>query len=89
MEFSKNGDDLIINYIGTDDQISVENWFYSETYRQFTITTADNKAITAGQVQKLLTAMAGFTVNIEANISSDEQMHSFVQQGNIAAYWGN
>ena len=87
--FSQNGNNLIINHIGTDDQISVENWFYSETYRQFTITTADNKAITAGQVQKLLTAMAGFTVNTEANISSDEQMHSFVQQGNIAAYWGN
>ena len=89
MEFSKNGDDLIINYIGTDDQISVKNWFYSQSYRQFTIIIADNKAITAGQVQKLLTAMAGFTVNTEANINSDEQLHSFVQQGNIAAYWGN
>ena len=87
--FSQNGNNLIINHIGTDDQINVENWFYSETYRQFTITTADNKAITAGQVQKLLTAMAGFTVNTEANISSAGQMHSFVQQGNIAAYWGN
>ena len=87
--FSKNGDNLIINHIGTDDQISVEDWFYSQSYRQFTITTADNKAITAAQVQKLLSAMAGFTVDTEVNISSDEQMHSFVQQGNIAAYWGN
>lgn len=89
MEFNKKGINLIINHIGSDDQISVENWFYSQSYRQFTIVIADNKAITAGQVQKLLTAMAGFTVNIEANISSDEQLHSFVQQGNIAAYWGN
>ena len=87
--FRQNGIHLIINHIGSDDQISVENWFYSESCRQFSIITADNKAITAGQVQKLLTAMAGFTVNTEANISSNEQMHSFVQQGNIAAYWGN
>ena len=87
--FRQNGINLIINHIGSDDQISFEDWFYSESCRQFTIITADNKAITAGQVQKLLTAMAGFTVNTEANISSDEQMHSFVQQGNVAAYWGN
>ena len=87
--FSREYNNLVIRHIGTDDQVVVKNWFYSNYYRQFRIETADDKEITAAQVQNLLSAMAGFSVNTTDNMSTAEQMHLFNQQNTISAYWGS
>ena len=58
--FSRAGNDLAINVIGTSDQITINSWFSSGYYQIGTIQAGDGKALIASQVQNLVNAMASF-----------------------------
>lgn len=45
--FTQNGNDLLINQIGTNDQVTVNNWYSGNNYQQFTINTANGKELVA------------------------------------------
>lgn len=87
--FRQEDDSLVINHIGTNDQVRIENWFADQSFQHYSVNTADNKQINAAQIQQLVEAMATFTNSSDFN-SPDmaSQMQQFTQQANIAAYWG-
>lgn len=87
--FRQEDDSLVINHIGTNDQVKIENWFADKSFQHYNVNTADNKQINAAQIQQLVEAMATFTNSSDFN-SPDmaSQMQQFTQQANIAAYWG-
>lgn len=81
---------LTISHIGTSDRITIRNWDKNFNSEHFNINTADGKQIGSNQIKQLIDAMANFEVDIDS-ISSQEtasQMQQFMQQANIAAYWG-
>ena len=58
--FQRNGNDLQINIIGTDDQVTVNNWYSGSQYHIEQIKTSDGKTLLDSQVDQLVQAMAGF-----------------------------
>ena len=63
--FSQNGNDLELSVIGTQDHITLQNWFLGDQYpgSQYHIEqfkTSDGKTLLDSQVQNLVSAMAGF-----------------------------
>ena len=87
--FREDGSDLIISHIGTNDQVTVTSWFENTDYRNYNVITADGKRINSNQIQQLVEAMAAFTNHCDFN-SPDiaSQMQQFIQNANVAAYWG-
>ncbi|HRH16201.1 MAG TPA: calcium-binding protein [Aquabacterium sp.] len=59
--FTKDGSNLNISVIGTQDQVVVQDWFLGSAYRVERITASDGKSLTAAKVQTLVNAMASFT----------------------------
>lgn len=81
---------LTISHIGTSDSITIRNWDKNFNSEHFNINTANGKQIGSNQIKQLIDAMANFEVDIDS-ISSQEtasQMQQFMQQANIAVYWG-
>ncbi len=58
--FQRNGADLQISIIGTDDQVTVSNWYSGSQYHIEQIKTSDGKTLLDSQVDQLVQAMAGF-----------------------------
>ncbi len=58
--FSQLGDDLLIDVIGTNDQIEVDKWFKDDNHRVDQIVTATG-TLDADNVDVLVAAMAGYS----------------------------
>jgi Ca2+-binding RTX toxin-like protein len=63
--FSQNGNDLELSVIGTQDHITLQNWYLGgqypgSQYHMDQIKTSDGKTLLDSQVQNLVSAMAGF-----------------------------
>lgn len=58
--FSKVGNDLSVSLIGTQDSITVQNWYLGSRYHVEQIKTSDGKTLLDSQVQNLVSAMASF-----------------------------
>jgi hypothetical protein len=58
--FSKSGNNLVVSVIGTDDKVTVSNWYANAVNRveQF---EAGGQVLNAADVQALVDAMAGHT----------------------------
>jgi len=59
--FTQSGNDLLIQTIGTTDQVSVTDWYGGAINQVASIGTADGVALTNGMVQNLVSAMAAMT----------------------------
>jgi len=59
--FSRNGSDLSIDVIGTDNRLTISNWYASSGYRVEQFKTNDGKTLLDSQVQNLVDAMASFS----------------------------
>ncbi len=59
--FSRDGKHLVIDVIGSSDQVTVNNWYGAEKHRLDMI-TADEHVLHANQVDSLVSAMAAFAV---------------------------
>jgi Ca2+-binding RTX toxin-like protein len=59
--FTKSGDSLDISVIGTQDKVTIENWFLGSANKVEKITASDGKSLSAAKVQTLVNAMASFT----------------------------
>ncbi|MCD6619972.1 calcium-binding protein [Aeromonas veronii] len=59
--FSQNDNNLDIAIMGTDEKMSVQNWYFSKNYHIEQFKTADGKTLIDSQVQQLVNAMAGLT----------------------------
>ncbi|WP_434141462.1 calcium-binding protein [Pseudomonas luteola] len=73
--FRKSGSDLVIDVIGTDDKVTVSNWYSSNYYHVDQIKAADGKTLLDSQVQNLVDTMASFGVDAgaETNLSNDQR----------------
>jgi len=73
--FSRNGDDLQINIIGTDSQVSVSGWYDGGAYQLDSI-QADSSILLSSQVDKLVEAMSAFSAPVGfGSIISQEIMN--------------
>lgn len=56
---SRQGDHLVIDAIGTDDSVTIQDW-YANTSQQLDRIQAGNSSLFASQVHSLVDAMAAF-----------------------------
>ena len=72
--FSQNGDDLTIDYVGTNDQITIKDWYLDSANHVEIIYTADSVLFSTA-VDQLVNAMAAFSVptGVGAVIPQDVQ----------------
>ena len=59
--FVKNGSNLLIKTLGTDDSINIESWYSNNSYKVETITLTDGNTLTSNQVELLIQSMASFS----------------------------
>lgn len=57
--FRNTGNDLEISIIGTNDKVTLWNWYWGEVYRVEKFQTADGRTLNAQNVGTLVNAMAG------------------------------
>ncbi|WP_188750317.1 calcium-binding protein [Marinobacterium zhoushanense] len=85
--FERSGQDLEIDIIGSDDHVSLEDWFAAQGDRVGMIELASGERLVAGNVQQLIDAMAGFDPeagSIDTNAYGDRRESV---QSVIAASW--
>ncbi|MDD2926637.1 calcium-binding protein, partial [Rhodoferax sp.] len=58
--FSQVGNDLTVSLIGTQDSVTLQNWYLGSQYHVEQIKTSDGKTLLDSQVQNLVSAMASF-----------------------------
>ena len=58
--FQQAGNNLQISVIGTNDRLTVENWYSGSQYQVEEFRTSQNHVLYAGQVDSLVQAMAAF-----------------------------
>ncbi|MFC6921392.1 calcium-binding protein [Microbulbifer taiwanensis] len=72
--FHRDGDDLVVDLLGTEDQVRVQDW-YLDAANQLDAVRTDDSVITASEIEQLVTAMAAFGAPAggEVNLTSEEQ----------------
>lgn len=84
--FSRQGDDLRVDIIGTDDSLYVNDWYtQTNTVEQFE--TASGEALLNSQVQQLVDAMSVFDPPDQGIVTPPQQDQDDVAPV-IAASWG-
>ncbi len=59
--FAQDGLDLSVSVIGTDDRITIQNWFDNAAHQIEVFETSDGDTLLNSQVQNLVNAMAAFS----------------------------
>ncbi|THF65559.1 hypothetical protein E6C76_08240 [Pseudothauera nasutitermitis] len=59
--FSRNGNHLQVSVIGTDDQVTINNWYSGSAYRVEQFHAGGGAVLLHGQVAALVSAMAAFS----------------------------
>lgn len=59
--FTQQNNDLVIQIIGTTDQVTIDNWYVSAEYQIEALKAGDGKILAAAQVQNLVSAMSSLT----------------------------
>ena len=59
--FSRSGNDLDVNVIGTDDHLRIENWYAGPQHRVERFETSDGHVLVESMVQQMVQAMAAFS----------------------------
>ena len=75
-----------ISVISSTDKVSIDNWYSGQAYRIEEIQAADNKALSHGHVDALVSAMAAFAVP-SAGQSTISAEHQSSLQPVLAANW--
>jgi len=83
--FQHVGNDLLVNIVGTDDQVRVSNW-YSNTNYQLDEIEAGDAVLFAAQVDQLVSAMAAFDAPIGAGAVVTQEMEDALNPV-IATSW--
>jgi Ca2+-binding RTX toxin-like protein len=63
---TKSGSNLDIKILGTQDKVTVQNWFAGSANQVEKITASDGKSLSASKVNALVNAMASFTPPADA-----------------------
>ena len=85
--FSRSGNDLHAQLLGTADQVRVLGWYADKAARVTHLSTSRGDLIAADQVEQLVQAIAGFGVEPAAVIAlTPEQQTNYSAM--VTAYWG-
>ena len=95
--FDRREDDLVITELSDKDQtqaldrVTIKGWYANSDNRVEHIRLADERALTLNGLDRLISAMAGFTENYGGNISiaPQDEAKQYLTQLNVASYWGN
>jgi hypothetical protein len=63
--FTRSGQSLVVSVIGTQDQITVQDWFKGSAYRVEAFTSSYGKILSISKVNSLVSAMAKFRAPAE------------------------
>ena len=59
--FQRSGDNLKLSLIGTNDKLTLQNWYSNSTYRVRGFDLGNGKTLLENQVDNLVSAMAAFS----------------------------
>ena len=86
--FTRNGGDLDITVVGTDDKLTIADWYSDVNSRvEFMSTTDDSAILVESQVEQLVSAMAAYNVPSGAGSVIPEDTKDALQSV-VAASWG-
>ncbi|WP_422450650.1 calcium-binding protein [Endozoicomonas sp. ALB091] len=83
--FTREGDNLLIDVIGSDDQITVQDWYSNDAQKLDQIRTSD-AVLLANKMDNLVNAMAGFDAPPPGNAQLPDDTRTQVNPV-IAANW--
>lgn len=84
--FDRNGDDLQVRIVGSEDMATVRKWYAGKAFRIDRIQLADGRALTDGKVDQLVDAMASFAPPAAGQTSLSEN-HRTALAPILAANW--
>lgn len=58
--FTRSGNNLDVSVIGTQDRVTIQDWYLGSSHYVEKITASDGKSLSASRVQMLVNAMASF-----------------------------
>ena len=82
----QQGDDLVVNHIGSDDRVYIEDWFLSAEHQLDEIYAGD-QILLASQVDQLVQAMATISGGEPANIENLTAQHQEDLSTALAVAW--
>lgn len=82
---SQSGYNLLINVVGTNDQVEITNWYFTEHHQLDAIYAAD-RVLWRNQVDQLVNAMASFNVPSGAGAVIPQAVQSALEP-TLAAVW--
>lgn len=88
--FSRQGSNLLIQELGTQDSVTVSNWFNGKENQIEEIRLANEKALYAAQVNKMIEAMASFGAQYggDINLAPKEEVNAYLDKIAVGSYWG-
>ncbi|WP_165667568.1 calcium-binding protein [Metapseudomonas otitidis] len=84
--FKRTGNNLELSVLGSDDKVTISNWYASASNHVETIKTADGKTLLDSQVQNLVNAMAAFAPPTAGNSNLTPEQRAQLEVV-IAANW--
>jgi Ca2+-binding RTX toxin-like protein len=85
VEFTKDGDDLVVIIKGTDDSIRVKNWFYRNWFRLDKVEFADGTKLTINDIEQIGYKIYGTSGNDTLNGSGVKDI-IYGQEGDDILY---
>jgi Ca2+-binding RTX toxin-like protein len=85
--FNRSGNNLDVRIVGTNDKLTVSDWFTDPNQQNTTFLTYAGDAVIAAQVNRLIEAMAAFVPPTSANSSLPPNYQAALEPV-IAASWG-
>jgi hypothetical protein len=82
----RTGNNLELSVLGSDDKVTISNWYASTSNHVETIKTADGKTLLDSQVQNLVNAMAAFAPPTAGNSNLTPEQRAQLEVV-IAANW--
>lgn len=85
---TQSGDDLVIDFSGSDDQITVNDWFVDEAYQIDEIHAGD-EILSNANVEALVSAMAGFDNPVSGSMELSNTVKTQINPSIVAAWTDN
>ena len=85
--FERDGNDALrVSVLGTEDTLTVDDWFASESHASL-IRDANGREVDTASVNHLITAMATFEASDSASDGASLYTSAQNSSGSLAAYW--
>jgi Ca2+-binding RTX toxin-like protein len=84
--FVRDGDDLRVSIVGTDDEVVLNSWYLGEPFQVDKFVTSTGDVLLDSQVDALVSAMASFSPPSVGQLTLTDEQHAALD-GVIAANW--